>query len=72
MYREPFDDDRMVECTKKILEKTHWSGFAMFEFKLTEDNEIYLIEVNPRIWGSINQGLKNGFNYFLILYYRHP
>jgi hypothetical protein len=36
----------------------------MFEFKLTPNNELYLIEVNPRIWGSINQGLQNGVNYF--------
>jgi len=46
------------------LKETNWSGFAMFEFKLTEDNELYLIEVNPRLWGSVNQGLCNGVNYF--------
>ena len=36
----------------------------MFEFKLTSDGKIVLIEINPRIWGSINQGLQNGVNYF--------
>ena len=36
----------------------------MFEFKKTKSNELYLIEVNPRIWGSVNQGLQNNCNYF--------
>ena len=31
----------------------------MFEFKVTEKGELVLIEVNPRIWGSINQPLQD-------------
>ena len=64
MYRESYDDDRMVESAKRIIKDVRWSGFAMFEFKLSKNNELFLIEVNPRIWGSINQGLANGVNYF--------
>ncbi len=64
VYRESFQDSRMQSVTKKILENWRWRGFSMFEFKLTSHNELYLIEVNPRIWGSINQGLQNGINYF--------
>lgn len=64
VYRENYENEEIRTITKKILVATKWSGFAMFEFKLTPDNKIYLIEVNPRIWGSINQGLQNGVNYF--------
>jgi len=64
VYREGFYDERMEKISKLILEYCDWSGFAMFEFKLTPENELYLIEVNPRIWGSINQGLQNGINFF--------
>ncbi len=64
VYRESFEDSRMQSVAKKILEHWRWRGFAMFEFKLTANSELYLIEVNPRIWGSINQGLQNGVNYF--------
>lgn len=64
VYRENFEDERMQIIASKVLKLTNWSGFAMFEFKLTPKNELYLIEVNPRIWGSINQGLQNGVNYF--------
>jgi carbamoylphosphate synthase large subunit len=64
VYRETYDDNRMKEVAAKVLKAVRWTGFAMFEFKLRADNELYFIEVNPRIWGSINQGLQNGINYF--------
>lgn len=64
IYRAPFYHSEMHQIAKSIMLATKWTGFVMFEFKLAPDNEIYLIEVNPRIWGSINQGLQNGFNYF--------
>jgi hypothetical protein len=53
----------MHAIAKKICESTSWTGFAMFEFKLTDKNEIYLIEINPRIWGSINQSIQMGVNF---------
>ena len=49
----------MRPIAEKILSNVSWTGFAMFEFKLTQDNQLVLIEVNPRIWGSINQALQN-------------
>jgi predicted ATP-grasp superfamily ATP-dependent carboligase len=48
----------------RVLDILPWSGFAMFEFKLTPAGELILIECNPRIWGSIHQGLAAGVNYF--------
>ncbi len=67
MYRESFHNEQMIVVAKKLLEATKWSGFAMFEYKLTTDDKLYLIEVNPRVWGSINQGLQNGANYLSTL-----
>ena len=49
----------MRSMAEKILRQVPWTGFAMFEFKLTPSNELVLIEVNPRIWGSINQALQD-------------
>lgn len=63
VYREDFYHPEMIAITKKLVKLLNWSGFAMFEFKVTKNNKVYLIEVNPRIWGSINQGLINGTNY---------
>ena len=63
-YRSQYYDKRMHDIASKIVGYLNYTGFAMFEYKLTDKNDIYLIEVNPRIWGSINQGLVNGVNYF--------
>ncbi|MFW9990165.1 MAG: ATP-grasp domain-containing protein [Candidatus Odinarchaeota archaeon] len=67
MYRDNYHNQEMIQIAEKLLKATKWSGFAMFEFKLTPENELVFIEVNPRIWGSINQGLQNGVNYFEFL-----
>jgi predicted ATP-grasp superfamily ATP-dependent carboligase len=64
IYRKSFCIDEMKEAAQKILQKIKWTGFAMFEFKHTKTGRLVLIEVNPRIWGSFNQGLQNGTNYF--------
>ncbi len=64
VYRENFFSEEMHNIAAKIIAAAGWSGFAMFEFKLTASKEVYLIEVNPRIWGSVNQGLQNGVNFF--------
>lgn len=63
-YRTAFEDQRMHDIAKKVVSHLKYTGFAMFEFKLTKDNKLFLLEVNPRIWGSINQGIANGNNYF--------
>lgn len=49
----------MRQMAEKVLSAVPWTGFAMFEFKLTPSGELVLIEVNPRIWGSINQPLQD-------------
>ena len=50
----------MVE---KLLKEVPWSGFAMFEFKRTASGELFFIECNPRVWGSIGDGLYRNKNY---------
>jgi hypothetical protein len=64
VYRAGLRDDRLAGIAGKVVRATRWSGFAMFEFKIAPSGEIWLLEVNPRIWGSINQGLQEGVNYF--------
>jgi len=64
IYRKSFFDDRMFEVATMVFNQIPWTGFAMIEFKYTLDNRLILIEINPRIWGSINQGLQNGVDFF--------
>ncbi|MDD5570384.1 MAG: ATP-grasp domain-containing protein [Bacteroidales bacterium] len=64
VYRDYYENSELLNTCNNIIKPLKWSGFIMFEFKLAGNNELYLIEINPRIWGSINQGLQNGVNYF--------
>ena len=59
VLRTGFIHPDMRPIAERILSRVPWTGFAMFEFKLTPSNQLVLIEVNPRIWGSINQALQD-------------
>lgn len=51
---ECFYDDSVRDMGKYILDQLNWSGLAMLEFIYDErDSKYKLIEINPRIWGSI-------------------
>ncbi|VBB44598.1 hypothetical protein TRIP_D260012 [uncultured Paludibacter sp.] len=64
IYRKSIEGKEMKQVAQMILSKIKWTGFVMFEFKYTKDKKFILIETNPRIWGSINQGLMNGSDFF--------
>ncbi|MBO7456421.1 MAG: ATP-grasp domain-containing protein [Paludibacteraceae bacterium] len=60
VLRKRYIHQSMRPIAEKLLSKVRWTGFVMFEFKLTPLGELVLIEANPRIWGSINQALLDG------------
>ena len=47
-------DQELKEITSRLLSEMNWSGFAMVEF-LQDDRtgEWKIIELNPRLWGSV-------------------
>ncbi len=49
-----YDDLLLNNYFKPLIKKLNWSGLIMVEFLFNEnDGLFYLIEINPRIWGSI-------------------
>jgi len=60
VYREGWDDARARSAAERLIADTGWSGFAMFEFKRGARGELWLLEANPRVWGSIHQPLAAG------------
>ena len=64
VLRKGYIHPNMRKIAEKILAQVPWTGFIMFEFKLTDDGRLVLIEANPRIWGSINQALQNDCKLF--------
>ncbi len=50
-------DENLKELGVKLLQKLNWSGFAMVEFLYDNKTKSYkIIEVNPRLWGSLMLG----------------
>jgi predicted ATP-grasp superfamily ATP-dependent carboligase len=66
-YRTRHINEKIMNGCEEIIRKYKWSGFIMFEFK-KRNEEYFLIEINPRIWGSINQGLNDNANFFEYLF----
>lgn len=49
---------------KQILDKLKWHGAAMVEFKRnSHSKELYLMEVNPKFWGSLELGISHGVDF---------
>lgn len=54
VFSEFLKDQKIKEAGKKIIEKLNWSGLLMIEFIFDKrDSQYKLIEINPRLWGSI-------------------
>lgn len=43
------DDERMLDLTCRIIKSTRWRGGMELELIRSDDDEFYLIEINPRI-----------------------
>lgn len=46
-----------------LLKSLSWNGVAMVEFKMVTPNKYYLIEINPRFWGSLQLAIDCGVNF---------
>ncbi|MFX1484775.1 MAG: ATP-grasp domain-containing protein [Promethearchaeota archaeon] len=53
----------------KLLDALHWHGVAMVEFKHSPvDGKFYLMEINPKFWGSLDLSIKAGMDFPFIAY----
>lgn len=57
-------DPQLHQAGRKLLESLRWHGAAMVEFKRSErDGELYLMETNPKLWGSLDLAIASGANF---------
>jgi len=57
-------DEKALEIGGKLLDKLFWNGFAQVEFRLNpKDGDLYLMEINPRLWGSVQLPIFAGVNF---------
>jgi len=62
-----FYDEKLEKNGKLVLDALNWNGCAMVEFKRTSSNDYYLLEVNPKLWGSIELAICSGVNFPLFM-----
>lgn len=54
----------LQDYAQRILSEVDWHGLAMVEFKVNpETGEVWFIEVNPRMWGSIPFAIAAGADF---------
>jgi len=59
-----FFDKTLREHGRKLLEALRWNGVAMVEFKRSDrDGRFYLMEINPKFWGSLGLAIHAGANF---------
>jgi protein-tyrosine-phosphatase/predicted ATP-grasp superfamily ATP-dependent carboligase len=56
-------NDSLVRSATALLSALEWHGVAMVEFKVTPSGEAYLMEINPRLWGSLALAIDCGVNF---------
>ena len=70
MYRESVEaDGALIESSRALLERFRWCGVAMVEYKIEQSTgTAYLMEVNPRFWGSLQLAIDAGVDFPYLLY----
>jgi protein-tyrosine-phosphatase len=55
--------DDLIQSAAMLLSALKWHGVAMVEFKVSSSGEAYLMEINPRLWGSLALAIDCGVNF---------
>jgi predicted ATP-grasp superfamily ATP-dependent carboligase len=57
-------DPVLEETSLKLLRELRWNGLAMVEFKKgRQDQQYHLLEINPRLWGSLGLSIAAGADF---------
>jgi protein-tyrosine-phosphatase/predicted ATP-grasp superfamily ATP-dependent carboligase len=53
----------MLHDAEKLLTALNWHGVAMVEFKMNANGQHWLMEINPRLWGSLALSIDSGVDF---------
>jgi protein-tyrosine-phosphatase/predicted ATP-grasp superfamily ATP-dependent carboligase len=53
----------MLYNAETLLSALQWHGVAMVEFKMDTKGQYWLMEINPRLWGSLALSIDAGVNF---------
>lgn len=60
--------ENLKKYAQILLDAAAWHGVAMVEFRVTPKGEPYLMEINPRFWGSLQLAIDSGVDFPYWLY----
>ncbi len=61
-------DPVLTDISHQLLESLEWHGPAQIEFKYDERDKRYkLIEINPKLWGTLDLAIKCGINFPVLI-----
>jgi predicted ATP-grasp superfamily ATP-dependent carboligase len=67
--RESVKNEEIRHMALEILESLKWTGLAMVEFRVdARDGKPKLLEINPRLWGSLWLAIRSGVDFPYLLY----
>ena len=53
----------LLRDAERLLTGLHWHGVAMVEFKMDANGQYWLMEINPRLWGSLALSIDAGVDF---------
>jgi protein-tyrosine-phosphatase/predicted ATP-grasp superfamily ATP-dependent carboligase len=53
----------MLDDAERLLTALKWHGVAMVEFKMDATGQYWLMEINPRLWGSLALSIDAGVDF---------
>ncbi len=56
-------DPQLLSDSRKLLDALQWHGVAMVEFRVDSAGTPWLMEINPRLWGSVALPIDAGVNF---------
>ena len=64
-----YRDAELARLGERFVSEAAWTGVVMVEFKKSaRDGRYYVIEVNPKFWGSLQLSIAAGVDFPLLLY----
>lgn len=61
-------DVQLKDASHRLLSHVAWDGPAMVEYRVTPDGKPYLMEVNGRLWGSVQLAIDSGIDFPWLMY----
>src|SRR5439155_4298107 len=62
-------NERAEAHLRRLLESLRWHGTCQADFIIEDGSETpYLIDINPRLWGSLTQAIASGVDFPYLIY----